>query len=320
MKNAMKLSIKTSIALVGLCCSSFAHAGGEGWTSDFAAAKKQATESKKDLLIDFTGSDWCGWCIRLNEEVFSKEAFKAGVKDTMVLVELDYPKDKSKLTAATIQQNKELAEKYPIAGYPTILLTDADGKPYAATGYEEGGPEAYVKHLNELREKKITRDKSFAAAAKLDGVEKAKTLVTALAVMGLEDAMVSNFYGEVIEEIKAADPKDETGFAKATAMKDRLAAIQVELRAYGKKGDNAGALAVMEKAIKEGGFETEDTQKMMFTRAMIFSKMEKFDEAFKALEEAKAAAPDSEMAKSTDSIKERIESAKKEAAEKKPKA
>lgn len=154
MKNTMKLSIKTSVALVGLCCSSFAHAGGEGWTSDSTAAKKQATESKKDLLIDFTGSDWCGWCIKLNEEVFSKEAFKAGVKDTMILVELDYPKDKSKLTAATIQQNKELEEKYPIAGYPTIFLTDADGKPYAATGYEEGGPEAYVKHLNELREKK----------------------------------------------------------------------------------------------------------------------------------------------------------------------
>jgi thioredoxin-related protein len=309
------LFIKSSVAMMALYCSGFALAGGEGWTSDFTAAKKQATESKKDLLIDFTGSDWCGWCIKLNEEVFSKDAFKAGVKDTLVLVELDYPKDKSKLTAETIQQNKELAEKYPISGYPSIILTDAEGKPYAATGYQEGGPEAYVKHLNELREKKVVRDKSFASAAKSSGVEKAKALVAALEAMGLEDKMISNFYGEVVKEIKAADPKDETGFAKASAAKDRLAAVQSELMACGKKGDHAGALAVMEKAIKEGGFGTDDTQKMMVTRAMILSKMEKFDEAFKALAEAKAAAPDSEMAKSMDSIKERIEGAKKEAAE-----
>ncbi len=312
------LFIKSSVAVMALYCSGFALAGGEGWTSDFTAAKKQATESKKDLLIDFTGSDWCGWCIKLKEEVFSKDAFKTGVKDTLVLVELDYPKDKSKLTAETIQQNKELAEKYPISGYPSIILTDAEGKPYAATGYQEGGPEAYVKHLNELREKKVVRDKSFASAAKSSGVEKAKALVAALEAMGLEDQMISNFYGEVVKEIKAADPKDETGFAKTSAAKDRLAAVQGELMACGKKGDHAGALAVMEKAIKEGGFGIDDTQKMMVTRAMILSKMEKFDEAFKALEEARAAAPDSEMAKSMDSIKERIEGAKKEAAEKKP--
>jgi thioredoxin-related protein len=315
MTTKTNLFIKSSVAMMALYCSGFALAGGEGWTSDFTAAKKQATESKKDLLIDFTGSDWCGWCIKLNEEVFSKDAFKAGVKDTLVLVELDYPKDKSKLTAETIQQNKELAEKYPISGYPSIILTDAEGKPYAATGYQEGGPEAYVKHLNELREKKVVRDKSFASAAKSSGVEKAKALVAALEAMGLEDKMISNFYGEVVKEIKAADPKDETGFAKASAAKDRLAAVQSELMACGKKGDHAGALAVMEKAIKEGGFGTDDTQKMMVTRAMILSKMEKFDEAFKALAEAKAAAPDSEMAKSMDSIKERIEGAKKEAAE-----
>ena len=121
-----------------------AFAGGEGWSSDFEAAKKQAAESKKDLLIDFTGSDWCGWCIKLNDEVFKHDAFKAGVKDSFVLVELDFPKDKSKLSEETQKQNKELGEKYAVQGYPTILLCDADGRPYAATGYQKGGPEKYV--------------------------------------------------------------------------------------------------------------------------------------------------------------------------------
>ena len=313
----MNLLIKSSAAILALCCSGFALAAGEGWTSDFAAAKKQATESKKDLLMDFTGSDWCGWCIKLDKEVFSQDAFKAGVKETLVLVELDYPRDKSKLSEETKKQNEELAKKYPVSGYPSIILADSDGKPYAATGYQAGGPEAYVKHLDGLRAKKTARDKAFAVAAKASGLDKAKALVTALAVMDLGDKMVSSFYGDVVSEIKAADPKDETGFTKAVDATARVAAIQGELQACGKKGDHAGALAVMEKAIKEGGFEIEVTQEMMVTRAMILSKMEKFDEALKALDEAKAAAPDSKLSGSMDSMKERIEGARKEAAEKK---
>ncbi len=133
--------IKTSAAVLALNCTGFALAGGEGWISDFAAAKKEAADSKKDLLIDFTGSDWCSWCIKLNKEVFDHEPFKAGVKNKFVLVELDYPRDKSKLTEEVIKQNEELGNKYQIAGYPTILLCDASGKPYAATGYQDGGPE-----------------------------------------------------------------------------------------------------------------------------------------------------------------------------------
>lgn len=309
----MKPLIITCAVLMALLCSGIAVAGGEGWSSDFEAAKKQAAETNKDLLIDFTGSDWCGWCIKLNKEVFSQEPFKAGVKDKFVLVELDYPQDKSKLSAATLKQNEELAKKYPINGYPTILLTDADGKPYAATGYEAGGPEAYVKHLDELRAKKAVRDESFATAAKASGVEKAKALVAALAALGLKDGLISNFYGDVAEQIKAADPKDETGFGMASAAQARLTAIQSELGVCARKSDHAGALAVMDKALKEGGFDTEETQKMMMTRAMIFGKLKKFDEAIKAMDEAKALAPDSERAAAIDGIKVRLEADKKAA-------
>ncbi len=309
----MKPIVRTCAALVALYCSGIAFAGGEGWSSDFAAAKKEAAESKKDLLIDFTGSDWCGWCIKLNKEVFSQEPFKAGVKDKFVLVELDYPQDKSKLSAETLKQNEELAKKYPVQGFPTILLTDSDGKPFATTGYQKGGPEAYVKHLDELRAKKAARDESFAAAAKASGVDKAKALVAALEAMGLEDTMISKFYGDVAEQIKAADPKDETGYAKAAAVKARLATFQSELGACAQKKDHDGALALVDKTLKEGGFGTEETQEIMMTRAMILAKQKKFDEAFKALDEAKAFAPDSEMAAGIDGMKAKLEAAKKTA-------
>ncbi|RYD23916.1 MAG: thioredoxin family protein [Verrucomicrobiaceae bacterium] len=302
----LKSWLGTSVVLVALSWSGIALAGGEGWTSDFAAAKKQAAESKKDLLIDFTGSDWCGWCIKLNHEVFKHEPFKAGVKDSFVLVELDYPKDKSKLSDETLKQNEELGKQYQVAGYPTILLCDAGGKPYAATGYRPGGPEEYVKQLDELRKRKTARDEALASAAKSQGVEKAKLLAGAITSMGLTDGMVASFYGDVIEEIKASDPKDETGFGKSAALKVRIAGIKQELGGFMQKKDTAGALGVLDKALKDGGLPDGEVQQIMLTRGIIFAEEKKFDEAVKALDEAKAVDPESRYGAAVEGIKEKI--------------
>jgi thioredoxin-related protein len=305
--------IKTCAAIVAFGSSGFAFAGGEGWISDFSAAKKQAAESKQDLLVDFTGSDWCSWCIKLNKEVFSQDPFKTGVKDKFVLVELDYPKDKSKLSEETIKQNAELKEKYPIRGYPTILLCDSEGKPFATTGYQKGGPEAYVEHLDKLRENKDKRDAAFASASKSEGVEKAKALVSALKAMELSEEMVANFYGDIAAQLKAADPKDETGFTKAAEAKARSAKFQSELQGFAAKQDMDGALAFLDKTLKDGGFAPEETQQMMMTRAMILAQQKKFDEAIKAVDEAKAADPESKMISGIDGFRQRIVDSKAKA-------
>ncbi len=310
-----KLNLPTCVALATLHLTGFSFAGGEGWSSDFAAAKKQAWESNKDLLMDFTGSDWCGWCIKLDDEVFSKEEFKTGVKEMFVLVEVDFPKDKSKLTEETIKQNDELGKKYGIEGYPTILLADPAGKPFASTGYQEGGAEAYLKHLEELRAKKTTRDEAFKTAAKAKGVEKAKALVAALDAMDLHDAVVVGFYSDVIDEIKASDRMDETGFGKAAATKARIAKFQENLRDFARKQDFDGALDLVEKTLTEGGFPKDETQQLMATRGMIFAQQKKFDEAIRAVDEAKAFAPDSEIAASLDGFKKRLEGSKLKASD-----
>lgn len=299
---------------MALNLSGFAFAGGEGWISDFAAAKKEAADSKKDLLIDFTGSDWCGWCIKLNKEVFSHEPFKVGVKDKFVLVELDYPRDKSKLTEETIKQNEELGKKYEIAGYPTILLCDASGKPYAATGYQEGGPEKYVTHLDELIGKKAKRDEALASAAKSEGVPKAKALVAALKDMELTDGMVANFYGDVVEQIKASDPKDETGFMKEAVLKEKIAGIKKDLGTALQKKDFEGAIAVLDKALKDGDLPKDDVQQIMMTRGMLLGELKKYDEGIKALDEAKAFNPESPYAGNMDAAKKRLLEAKEKAA------
>ena len=117
--------------------------------TDFEAAQAKARAEQKPLLLDFTGSDWCGWCIRLDQEVFSRDAFKVFAESELVLVELDFPR-RSKQSAALVQQNERLAQKYGVRGFPTILLLSPEGGLIARTGYREGGAEAYVAHLREL--------------------------------------------------------------------------------------------------------------------------------------------------------------------------
>ncbi|MFD0892533.1 thioredoxin family protein [Luteolibacter ambystomatis] len=305
-------------AASALICSGSAFASGEGWVTDFEAAKKQAAAEKKDLLIDFTGSDWCGWCIKLDEEVFSKDPFKEGVKDKFVLVSLDFPQkpeNKAKLGEAAQAQNKELQKKYSVSGFPTIMLCDSEGKPFGQTGYQQGGPEKYVTHLDELRAGKKTRDDAFAAAGKAEGVEKAKQLVAALKAMKLDDDLVSSFYGDIATQIKAADPKDETGFAKAAAAKEKQEAFQKEAMGLMRSKDTDGLVALVDRTLKDEGLDGEAKQQVIMAKASAYAQTGKFDEAMKICDEAVALAPKSEAAPMIESFKGRLAKMKEKAAE-----
>ena len=123
------------------------------WLEDFEAAKKEATAKKLPILVNFSGSDWCGWCIKLDNEVFSKKEFKEYAATSLVLFLADFPQSKKQVEEIK-KQNSKLAADYGVRGFPTILLLDADGKVLARTGYEKGGAVKYVKHLKGLLNKK----------------------------------------------------------------------------------------------------------------------------------------------------------------------
>lgn len=286
--------------------SNLAHAGAEGWSDDFEASAKIAAEENKDMLVNFTGSDWCGWCIRLAKEVFSHDEFKTGVKDGYVLVELDYPQDKSILSEETIKQNQELQGKYSVQGFPTILLLDGEGRPFAQTGYQEGGPVKYVAHLKELSALRASRDEAFENAEKLEGVEKAKALVTALQAIKISEPLVAEFYGEQIEAIKAADPADESGFVKGIETKKKFGEFEQKINQLAGGGDFKAALEYTDETIANGGFEGEQAQQILTTKGMIHIQLEEIEKGFEALNKAEAIDPDGDFGKRINMLKGQI--------------
>lgn len=300
------------IASLALALASPLFAGGEGWMSDFDAAKKKAAEEKKDLLVDFTGSDWCGWCIRLNEEVFQHDPFKKGIADKFILVELDYPRDKSKMTDDVIKQNAKLQEVYKVKGFPTILLMDAKGLPYAQTGYQAGGPEKYVEHLDGLQTRRTERDRALAEAQKLEGVAKAKAIVTALSSIPSDH---HGQYTDLIAQIEKLDPKDETGFVAKQKKEAAKAKLEADLNNALRTGSADKGLEAIDTYITMYQPEGEEKQEALFMKANVYAMSQNFDALDKLVTEVIAIKPDSEVAKYVESIKPRIEDMKKQVEE-----
>lgn len=119
------------------------HPSDRMWLTDYEQARAEAGTSEKPILINFTGSDWCGWCIKLKDEVFHTAEFQEWAAENVILFEADFPRRKS-LPAEMQQQNQALAQQYGIRGFPTLLLVDEKGKVLAKTGYVPGGPSAFI--------------------------------------------------------------------------------------------------------------------------------------------------------------------------------
>lgn len=98
------------------------------WVNDFAAATNRATTAKKPLFLNFTGSDWCGWCKLMDEKVFATKKWQTFASNNLVCVIVDFPRDKSKVTPSIAMQNKILSSRFNIEGFPTFVMLSSDGQ------------------------------------------------------------------------------------------------------------------------------------------------------------------------------------------------
>lgn len=140
------VSLFVAVGIVGVARAD----DGAKWMTDYKKALTLSAKTGKPILADFTGSDWCGWCKKLDGEVFSQKAFKKFASENLILLLVDFPSRRKAQSKELKQQNQKLQRKYGVHGYPTILILNSKGKVIAKTGYRDGGPETYVQHLKEL--------------------------------------------------------------------------------------------------------------------------------------------------------------------------
>ena len=201
----------------------------EGWLTDMDAAKKEAAEQKKDLMIEFTGSDWCPPCMQLRANVFSKPDFQKEAQKNFVLLELDYPRGKEQ-SAEMKAANQKLAEQYGVTGFPTVVYADASGKPFG--GFVGGRPrEDVVKAMQDtLKNKEALQAAEICVAKASTDEAKVAALMEVLKLAPKE--YVDNFYGDVKAEIKKLDKDDKSGLKAADAHADQLKKERKEVQDY----------------------------------------------------------------------------------------
>lgn len=220
--------IKQILPIVVAACVAPCFAA-EGWITDMDAAKKQAAEQKKDLMIEFTGSDWCPPCMQLRANVFSKPDFQKEAQKNFVLVELDYPrgKEQSKEMKAA---NEKLAQQYGVRGFPTVVFADASGKPFGGFVGGRSGDDVMKAMQDALKNKEALNAAEANVAKAATDEAKVAALMEVLKLAPQE--YVDNFYGDVKAEIKKLDKDDKSGLKAADALSDQLKKERKDVQNY----------------------------------------------------------------------------------------
>ncbi len=261
------------------------------WTVYFDAARKKAVAEKKHLLLNFSGSDWCPLCIRLDREIFSTESFRAQAGRDFVMVTIDFPQDISGLTPEIQAQNIRLQKQFGINAYPTVILTDAEGRPYALTGYQAGGPEAYLEHLRELKDHGAKIQRLFFDAQKAsDNLEKAKLLDQALGM--LPEEFIFSAYADQVDQIIAFDPDNKATLKAKYDLQRRLTNAINSLV----DEDYSAAVKTLDAIIAELNPQDLAAQEVYLAKAQAMHALNRPQDERQSLQEAFAAAPGSPSA------------------------
>ena len=156
MNMAHNVIVRQALAALCICASVVASAAKlsksvpSGWGEDFAAAQKAAAAGDKYILIAFSGSDWCHWCVKMDKDIYSEKKFIRSAKKDFELVMIDSPQDQGILSPLAKKQNPGMLEKYRIRGFPCSILVHPDGTEVKRfPGYQRGGYEVFLQTLKD---------------------------------------------------------------------------------------------------------------------------------------------------------------------------
>ncbi len=234
------------------------------WHRDYSTARAEAKAEGKRLLIVFTGTDWIEICEKFYDDILGQPAFIEAVSGEFTLLKLEFPKD-NRLPREEALQKALLRDAYRVRGFPTVVLTDAEGRPFGLNGYQPVSAEEYAGQLLEIAKAHEENLAAAQAAESLSGEEKAEGLRRA--IPDVPDALIARFYRAEMESVLAADPADSlklaTPFRKLIAEAD----FEQEIQALGREGKWAEAIARTDRHIEELGLEGRVLQAALIYRA-----------------------------------------------------
>ena len=208
------------------------------WMTDLEAAKAKAAAENKAVLVDFTGSDWCGWCIRLRKQVLDTPAFETYAKDKFVLMEVDVPQN-PKFDQKLLQRNRQICDQYNVSGFPTILVITPKGDVV-------GGFSGYVASTAEAAKPLDAALANAALLAKADTQQGSEQVATLTKAYNSLPEDVQENAAALRQRIIALDTDDTSGMKRLQRVKDQRTALQ---RDISNAATAAEAIAIVDKAL-----------------------------------------------------------------------
>ena len=281
--------------------------GAPKWHTRYKAAVEEAAAQKKDLLIVFTASKWVEICKIFEADILSQPAFASPTSKKYALLKLEYPKN-NQLPKELAAEYELLRGAYRVRGFPTVLVTDAKGKPFGMNGYQPVSATDYARVMLVMVKGRVIRDDAFAKAAKLEGVEKAKALAAGLP--DLPGTLAARYYRKEMEEIIKLDPKNKT---KMTGiLRGHIADVDYanELQQLASEVQYEKMIQLTDSYIKEHKLEGERLQKALMNRLSVQQKQKNTAGAIKTLLEVVSAGPESSFGKSAKKMLDRLRAQK----------
>jgi hypothetical protein len=221
------------------------------------------------------------------------------------LLEVDFPNNKEQSDKVK-QQNEKLSKAFRVQAFPTLMLCDAEGRPYAEAGFpDEMEPESMLKVLDEQKEVRVQRDAAFAKAEKAVGVEKAKLLLGALGLVPA--ATVPSAYGKTIDEIAKLYPDDKAGFVKKAKVQQALAGLEAKFAELMGAEKPDEAIKCIDSFVAEHKPEGEAKQKALLFKVFGLASKENFKDAIQVADEIVKIDDKTETAAMVKQIKQQLE-------------
>ncbi|MDF1657571.1 MAG: thioredoxin family protein [Verrucomicrobiales bacterium] len=239
------------------------------WTEDYAVAVEEAKQQQKSLFLLFTG-DWIPLCQKFDSDILNTEHFLENVSEHFVLVRLNFPED-NQLPKNLASQNQLLKDAYRIRGFPAIVLTHSDGKPFGLNGFQPVTPEVFTQQILDMNEIGEQKQASREAADELEGAEMVEALIEG--IPELPGNMAARYFGEEMKRILAADP--ENTFGKANEFVEMMDDVQyskaMQLLAKDSQWDKM--IELTDSYISERKLEGGMLQKALLNKSSVQAQM-----------------------------------------------